>query len=123
MSGSIAYPYDSCCRAGRQVGVPYAAPNWPQTSLGTKAFTESSAGHPYHRGVATRRKAMSELPEWAMRRMDEAPDEEFYRTPRIVTHIDEGAIAAVTQLYREYFPPGGLVLDLMSSWISHLPPR
>ena len=66
---------------------------------------------------------MSELPEWAMRRMDEAPDEEFYRTPRIVTHIDEGAIAAVTQLYREYFPPGGLVLDLMSSWISHLPPR
>ena len=66
---------------------------------------------------------MSELPEWAMRRMDEAPDEEFYRTPRIVTHIDEGAIAAVTQLYREFFPPGGAVLDLMSSWISHLPPE
>ena len=66
---------------------------------------------------------MSELPDWAMRRMDEAPDEEFYRTPRLVTHIDEGAIAAVTQLYREFFPPGGAVLDLMSSWISHLPPE
>ena len=38
-----------------------------------------------------------------------------------MTHIDEGAIAAVTQLYREYFPAGGAVLDLMSSWISHLP--
>jgi SAM-dependent methyltransferase len=66
---------------------------------------------------------MSELPDWAMRRMDEAPDEEFYRTPRLVTHIDEGAIAAVAQLYREFFPPGGAVLDLMSSWISHLPPE
>ena len=66
---------------------------------------------------------MSELPDWAMRRMDEAPDEEFYRTPRLVTHIDGGAIAAVTQLYREFFPPGGAVLDLMSSWASHLPPE
>ncbi len=66
---------------------------------------------------------MSELPDWAMRRMDEAPDEEFYRAPRLVTHIDDGAIAAVTQLYREFFPPGGAVLDLMSSWVSHLPPE
>jgi SAM-dependent methyltransferase len=55
--------------------------------------------------------------------MDETPDEEFYRTPRLVTHIDERAIAAVTQLYRELFPAGGEVLDLMSSWISHLPPE
>jgi SAM-dependent methyltransferase len=55
--------------------------------------------------------------------MDETPDEEFYRTPRLVTHIDDRAIAAVTQLYRELFPAGGEVLDLMSSWISHLPPE
>ena len=66
---------------------------------------------------------MSKLPDWAMRRMDEAPDEEFYRAPRLVTHIDDGAIAAVTQLYREFFPPGGAVLDLLSSWVSHLPPE
>ena len=66
---------------------------------------------------------MPRIPEEAFRRTDEAPDEEFYRTPRIVTHIDEGAIAAVTQLYRELFPRGGEVLDLMSSWISHLPPE
>jgi len=59
----------------------------------------------------------------AVRRYDETPDEEFYSTPRLVTHIDEGAIHAVTQLYRELFPPGGAVLDLMSSWISHLPPE
>jgi len=66
---------------------------------------------------------MSRLPAGAFRRFDEAPDEEFYEAPRIVTHIDDRAIAAVTQLYREHFPPGGAILDLMSSWVSHLPPE
>ena len=64
---------------------------------------------------------LPKLPEGAFGRMDETPDEEFYRAPRLVTHIDDRAIAAVTQLYREFFPPGGEILDLMSSWISHLP--
>jgi hypothetical protein len=64
-----------------------------------------------------------ELPPEAFRRLDESPDPEFYREPRFVTHIDAGAIAAVTQLYREWLPPGGKILDLMSSWISHLPPE
>jgi hypothetical protein len=66
---------------------------------------------------------LSQIPEDAFRRIDEAPDEEFYRTPRLVTHIDDAAIAAVTQLYREFFPEGGEILDLMSSWVSHLPPE
>src|SRR5919107_6408006 len=68
-------------------------------------------------------ETLAQIPEDAFRRTDEAPDEEFYRTPRLVTHIDDGAIAAVTQLYRELFPAGGEILDLMSSWISHLPPE
>ena len=63
------------------------------------------------------------LPREWFRRADETPDEDFYATPRLVTHIDDGAIAAVTQLYREYFPADGVVLDLMSSWVSHLPPE
>ncbi len=66
---------------------------------------------------------MARIPEDAFRRADEAPDEEFYRASRLVTHIDDRAIAAVTQLYRELFPEGGAVLDLMSSWVSHLPPE
>ena len=66
---------------------------------------------------------MPEQPESGFRRADESPDEEFYGTPRLVTHIDDRAIAAVTQLYRELFPAGGAVLDLMSSWVSHLPPE
>jgi SAM-dependent methyltransferase len=66
---------------------------------------------------------MALLPEEAFRRYDETSDEEFYLLPRFVNHIDDHAIAAVTQLYREYFPPGGEILDLMSSWVSHLPPE
>ena len=37
--------------------------------------------------------------------------------------IDAAAIAAVTNLYREVLPPGGAILDLMSGWVSHLPPE
>jgi SAM-dependent methyltransferase len=61
------------------------------------------------------------LPPDSFRRYDETPDTWFYGQPRFVEHIDDGAIAAVTQLYRELFPPAGRVLDLMSSWVSHLP--
>lgn len=61
------------------------------------------------------------LPPEAFRRPDATPDENFYDTPRFVTHIDDQAIAHVTALYRELFPANGAVLDLMSSWVSHLP--
>lgn len=64
---------------------------------------------------------MLALPPEAFRRYDESPDTLFYSQPRFVTHIDARAIAAVTQLYRELFPPSGSILDLMSSWVSHLP--
>ena len=63
------------------------------------------------------------LPPEAFRRADEGRDETFYAQPRFVTHIDADAIAAVTQVYREIFPAGGAILDLMSSWVSHLPPE
>ena len=59
----------------------------------------------------------------ALRRQDESADARFYGIPRFVTHIDDGAIAAVTQVYRETLPDGGAILDLMSSWVSHLPPE
>jgi SAM-dependent methyltransferase len=55
-------------------------------------------------------------------RYDETPDARFYLEPRLVEHIDAHAIAAVEQIYRELLPRGGDVLDLMSSWVSHLPP-
>lgn len=65
--------------------------------------------------------ALAQLPPQAFRRADETPDEAFYKPARLVTHIDEGAIAGVTDLYRAHLPEGGRLLDLMSSWVSHLP--
>ena len=51
-------------------------------------------------------------------RTDEAVDDDFYSWPRLVTHIDDGAIAAVGALYEE-LALNGAVLDLMGSWVSH----
>ena len=50
-----------------------------------------------------------------------ARDAGFYRQARLVTHIDDATIAALTDFYAEFLPPGSRVLDLMSSWVSHLP--
>jgi SAM-dependent methyltransferase len=49
---------------------------------------------------------------------DRSPDAVFYAGPRLVTHIDEQAIAAVGALYEELGIVGE-VLDLMGSWVSH----
>jgi SAM-dependent methyltransferase len=63
------------------------------------------------------------LPPDSFRRYDASPDAYFYTQPRFVEHIDDGAVAAVTELHRELLPVGGRILDLMSSWVSHLPPE
>lgn len=60
------------------------------------------------------------LPEH-FERDDESADELFYAAPRLTVHIDDAAIAALRQFFRETLPPGGDILDLMSSWRSHLP--
>lgn len=57
-------------------------------------------------------------------RSDPRADTVFYGPPRLVQHIDEGAIASVSAYYDEVGVDGD-VLDLMSSWVSHMstPPR
>ena len=62
-----------------------------------------------------------ELPPGAFAKQDTGDDLEFYAPPRLVTHIDDGATAALTDFYRLMLPIGGRILDLMSSWVSHLP--
>jgi hypothetical protein len=64
-----------------------------------------------------------ELPAGAFAKVDGGDDADFYAFPRLVTHIDDAAIAALTAFYRQVLPPGGVLLDLMSSWVSHLPPE
>jgi hypothetical protein len=57
------------------------------------------------------------------RRLDDSYDELFYLTPRLVVHIDDAAIRTVGEIYLSRLPRGGAILDLMSSWRSHLPPE
>ena len=61
------------------------------------------------------------FPDQFFERVDESPDSQFYQFPRLVTHIDDATIAALTAFYAEFLPAGTRVLDLMSSWVSHLP--
>lgn len=54
-------------------------------------------------------------------RLDSSDDRLFYLLPRIVYHIDEPAVCALTQHYRRTISKGSDVLDLCSSWVSHFP--
>ncbi len=63
----------------------------------------------------------TDFPEHFFQRPDESADENFYSQPRFVTHIDDATISCLTDFYREQVASGTRVLDLMSSWISHLP--
>ncbi|HTR61097.1 MAG TPA: methyltransferase domain-containing protein [Candidatus Binataceae bacterium] len=62
-----------------------------------------------------------DFPSEFFRRIDESDDELFYTQPRFVVHIDDGAIAKAGEIYARLLPQGGTILDLMSSWRSHLP--
>lgn len=55
-------------------------------------------------------------------RQDENPDSYFYAQPRVgVFHIDDQAIRTLTRFYAKVLPGNGDILDLCSSWVSHLP--
>ena len=61
------------------------------------------------------------FPAEAFRRQDENDDGDFYAQPRLVYHVDEGAVRALTNYYKETVAPGSAVLDICSSWVSHYP--
>ncbi len=61
------------------------------------------------------------LPANLFDRVDETPDTHFYGVPRLVTHIDDATIDALRNYYREALAAGSDILDVMSSWVSHLP--
>ncbi len=62
------------------------------------------------------------FPKDFFRRMDESEDALFYSFPRLVVHIDEWAIKTIGEIFEQHLPRNAVLLDLMSSWRSHLPP-
>lgn len=65
----------------------------------------------------------SGFPEGFFARADESADNAFYEQSRLLTHIDDRAIAEVGRLYQELALHEGEVLDICSSWISHFVDR
>lgn len=102
-------------------------------------FVAGGASVPGSRSVAMAASA-SEIekalqdPQWpdkwpfpadAFKRYDEQVDTAFYSAPRLVYHIDEKAVGALTKHYSQVFPASGnkdvAILDICSSWVSHYP--
>ena len=54
-------------------------------------------------------------------RSDSSDDGWFYKVPRLTYHIDEPAIASLTQYYRSNIKSKSDILDICSSWVSHYP--
>jgi len=71
--------------------------------------------------MASKPLAVPVLSDAGRRKLDESDDGLFYSQPRLVHHLDGAFRARLTQLYRERLQPGWQLLDLMSSWVSHLP--
>jgi len=90
-----------------------------------RKFTGDST--PYKFPTPTPVKLVKEWPETPpfekkdFFRADEGDDENFYTLPRLVYHIDEPAVASLTQYYRANIPAGSSILDICSSWVSHYP--
>jgi hypothetical protein len=105
-------------------------------------FTPYLDGNPRTRGMLVRRftgdstpyefpvKPVSLVQTWPEKapfkpedffRADQSADTSFYMVPKLVYHIDEPAVASLTQYYRNTIKDGSDVLDICSSWVSHYP--
>lgn len=105
-------------------------------------YGEDKNGNPRTRGMLVRRLTGDSTPysfpvtpirlvqEWPKDppfkpedffRSDSGDDTNFYTVPRLVYHIDEPAVASLTQYYRNNIRPKSDILDICSSWVSHYP--
>ena len=105
-------------------------------------YGNDSKGNPRNRGILVRRftgdstpfefpvspvRLVQTWPEaWPFQpqdfsRSDPSNDKGFYTIPKLVYHIDEPAVASLTQYYRNNIPAKSDILDICSSWVSHYP--
>ncbi|AAZ57864.1 SAM-dependent methyltransferase [Prochlorococcus marinus str. NATL2A] len=61
------------------------------------------------------------LSSYDRNKCDISDDEIFYQQPRFVHHLSDSFRNRLTSLYTEYLLNHHIILDLMSSWVSHLP--
>ncbi len=98
----------------------WGTPELLPTALTNTQAPQKARGalHAYGESGQTERMNGEAFPPRFFERADESADPVFYSWPRLVTHIDDAAIAAVGELYEELGITGDVV-DLMASWVSH----
>ncbi|KAL1500516.1 hypothetical protein AB1Y20_013172 [Prymnesium parvum] len=92
----------------RFTGVGDPAWTYPRRDLSSRLFATFPPKWPYDAAES-------------FRRIDEQPDAAFYEVPRLVYHIDEASVCALTRYYDDTIQDGSDVLDICSSWVSHYP--
>lgn len=121
---------------------PSKNPRYIDRELDMKIADSPDGTNPRSRGVLVRRftgdstpysfpvKPVKLVKEWPETppfdkedffRADQNDDQWFYTVPKLVYHIDEPAVAALTQYYRKSIKPRSDILDICSSWVSHYP--
>ncbi|KAA8548169.1 hypothetical protein F0562_004570 [Nyssa sinensis] len=112
-----------------KLGHPYT-PTKPETSsisLSLKTKTRpATIVNTIHENNQTKQTSAGKIKRLVLTqegrtKLNTYPDRDFYAYPRFVTHVDDNFISTLTKLYRERLNPGSEILDLMSSWVSHLP--
>jgi len=73
--------------------------------------------------ASIRRQPIGRVAKLDRSKLDRKSDLQFYARPNLVTHADKTFLSKLTQLYDEIIPKDGVVLDIMSSHVSHLPPN
>jgi hypothetical protein len=137
-SGFVLATDPATCQAKMTETVGSNNPRYIDKEVEMK-YGEGPDGNPRTRGVLVRRITGDATPysfpvdpvrlvrEWPVEapftpedffRADQGDDDIFYRLPRFVYHIDEPAVASLTQYYRNTIPQGADVLDICSSWVS-----
>ncbi|KAG7344170.1 hypothetical protein IV203_022178 [Nitzschia inconspicua] len=81
----------------------------------------------YSQRSVQRRRPIGRITSLDRSKIDTSNDGDFYSTPKLVTHTDDAFIETLQGVYRDYLPStkedGLVVLDIMSSHVSHLPPE
>ena len=132
---------DPACAAAALENPKKTNPRYLDSEVQMK-YGQGPDGNPRTRGLLVRRFTGDNTPwtfpvrpvrlvkEWPEKvyfkpedflRADQQDDGSFYAIPRFVYHIDEPAVASLTQYYRKVIPHGSSILDICSSWVSHYP--
>ena len=73
------------------------------------------------KNAVLRRDPIGRITQLDRSKLDPSTDSNFYSRPNLVTHADEQFLSKVTNLYNDLIPDQAVVLDIMSSHVSHLP--